>query len=209
MAFDFPSSPTVGQTYQPAGGPIYVWDGVAWGTADMVPTTLPSSVIISKQTISTPVAVLETVLPPNYDWFTYHVIGLKAPTNQNPFLQVSVDGTTYITNASYVYGLIGNSSTDGAVGSIAGATTNWGLGPGAVDFATANVFFSGKFELDPGDVARSASMQFTSGAYASSRARVSSQYLFLAAGGRIQKLRLQVATGNLTAGKVILHGQPS
>jgi phage-related tail fiber protein len=36
MAFDFPSSPSVGQVYAPVGGPSYLWTGVAWlvqGTA--------------------------------------------------------------------------------------------------------------------------------------------------------------------------------
>lgn len=32
MAMDFPSSPTVGQTYTPSGGPSYVWNGSAWVT---------------------------------------------------------------------------------------------------------------------------------------------------------------------------------
>lgn len=30
MAFDFPSSPTLGQSYQVTGGPTYVWNGTAW-----------------------------------------------------------------------------------------------------------------------------------------------------------------------------------
>jgi len=30
MAFDFPSSPTNGQEFTPAGGPTYVWQGYAW-----------------------------------------------------------------------------------------------------------------------------------------------------------------------------------
>ena len=30
MAYDFPSSPTVGQTYAPTSGPTYVWNGTAW-----------------------------------------------------------------------------------------------------------------------------------------------------------------------------------
>jgi len=30
MAMDFPSSPTVGQTYSVAGGPTYTWSGTAW-----------------------------------------------------------------------------------------------------------------------------------------------------------------------------------
>lgn len=30
MAMDFPASPTVGQIYSPAGGPVYKWDGSLW-----------------------------------------------------------------------------------------------------------------------------------------------------------------------------------
>lgn len=30
MAFDFPASPVLNQTYAPAGGPTYVWNGVGW-----------------------------------------------------------------------------------------------------------------------------------------------------------------------------------
>jgi hypothetical protein len=30
MGFNFPSSPTSGQTYEPVGGPVFVWDGTAW-----------------------------------------------------------------------------------------------------------------------------------------------------------------------------------
>src|SRR4051812_49429682 len=32
MAFDFPSSPTVGQQFTAAAGVIYVWNGYAWVT---------------------------------------------------------------------------------------------------------------------------------------------------------------------------------
>lgn len=32
MSFDFPSSPTTGQTFTPAGGPAYQWNGYAWTT---------------------------------------------------------------------------------------------------------------------------------------------------------------------------------
>ena len=30
MAFDFPNSPTVGQRFQPVGGPSWQWDGTTW-----------------------------------------------------------------------------------------------------------------------------------------------------------------------------------
>ena len=30
MPFDFPASPTSGQTFTPSGGPTYVWNGYAW-----------------------------------------------------------------------------------------------------------------------------------------------------------------------------------
>jgi hypothetical protein len=30
MAYDFPNSPTIGQTFTPSGGPTYKWDGVRW-----------------------------------------------------------------------------------------------------------------------------------------------------------------------------------
>jgi hypothetical protein len=30
MAFDFPNTPTIGQLFVPAGGPVYTWNGHAW-----------------------------------------------------------------------------------------------------------------------------------------------------------------------------------
>jgi hypothetical protein len=38
MAFDFPNSPTVGQTYSPGAGlPSYQWDGVKWTALGLQP----------------------------------------------------------------------------------------------------------------------------------------------------------------------------
>lgn len=45
--FDFPASPSVGQTFTPAGGPIYTWDGEKWvsstGSVIYAGDTPPSS----------------------------------------------------------------------------------------------------------------------------------------------------------------------
>ena len=48
MSFNFPSSPTSGQTYEPVGGPVFVWDGIAW----------------KAQTTGTPVTVYASDNPP-------------------------------------------------------------------------------------------------------------------------------------------------
>ena len=41
MPFDFPTSPTSGQVYTPAGGPSFSWDGTAWkGTSSGMPVTV-------------------------------------------------------------------------------------------------------------------------------------------------------------------------
>jgi hypothetical protein len=41
VAFDFPASPTNGQTYTPAGGPTYTWNGTVWVVA--APSTFPDA----------------------------------------------------------------------------------------------------------------------------------------------------------------------
>ena len=46
MAFDFPSSPTLGQEFTPASGATYVWNGYGWGpklTGVTVSDTPPST----------------------------------------------------------------------------------------------------------------------------------------------------------------------
>ena len=40
MAYDFPASPTTGQTFSPSGGPVYTWNGYAW-TASSVVNAVP------------------------------------------------------------------------------------------------------------------------------------------------------------------------
>jgi len=41
VSFQFPSSPTNGQTYEPSGGPVFVWDGTAWKSQTQgVPVTV-------------------------------------------------------------------------------------------------------------------------------------------------------------------------
>jgi hypothetical protein len=41
MGFNFPNAPTSGETYTPAGGPTYTWDGIAWkAVVQGVPVTV-------------------------------------------------------------------------------------------------------------------------------------------------------------------------
>src|SRR6476646_7224198 len=66
MAFDFPSSPTVGQTYAPATGILYTWNGYAWAAqtsstgmmTKIVPITASGSYVPSPGLVS---AMLECV----------------------------------------------------------------------------------------------------------------------------------------------------
>lgn len=37
MGFQFPNTPSLGQTYTPAGGYQYVWDGTAWRVVEVSP----------------------------------------------------------------------------------------------------------------------------------------------------------------------------
>jgi len=43
MAFDFPSSPTNGQVFTPAGGPTYTYNGYAWVMQGGVGNTVPEA----------------------------------------------------------------------------------------------------------------------------------------------------------------------
>jgi parallel beta-helix repeat protein len=45
MSFNFPNSPTLAQTFAPAGGPTYVWDGSAWRAIG--PAAGPATVLVS------------------------------------------------------------------------------------------------------------------------------------------------------------------
>lgn len=59
MAFDFPNSPTVGQTFSPAGGPTYVWTGVGWAVSGTTGNVLSLQVLVSGSgTYTTPVGTL-------------------------------------------------------------------------------------------------------------------------------------------------------
>ena len=49
MSIDFPSSPTVGQTYPSppvTGVPVYTWDGTKWGAAAAATPSVPSGSVL-------------------------------------------------------------------------------------------------------------------------------------------------------------------
>lgn len=58
--FDFPNSPSVGQVYQPAGGPSWVWDGTVWksyqtqGEMQIARTFIPGGAAVVNYTYTKP-----------------------------------------------------------------------------------------------------------------------------------------------------------
>lgn len=53
MAFDFPVNPTEGQTYSPAGGPVYVWNYPVWKVV-LTAQTPPGTIIMSARASAPP-----------------------------------------------------------------------------------------------------------------------------------------------------------
>ena len=114
MTLSFPPSPTSGQTYQ-----NWQWDGAKWVpyAAPSVIVTSGNRVLLSKQTVTTPVAsVAFTSLFSNaYDIYELDIVDVTVSA-AGVFLQarVSADGgATWITTSTYSYGGFYTSGTTG------------------------------------------------------------------------------------------------
>lgn len=129
MAFDFPSSPTVGQQFTPASGPTYVYNGYGWSTlTGSLNSPAGSLVLISSQTVTSAVAQVDFAagIDGTYDEYEIHILGARVSADSALNLRISQDGgATWKAGATdYVYQY---SSTVAA--SVNGVTTAMVLGP--------------------------------------------------------------------------------
>lgn len=106
MAFDFPSSPSAGAIYTPAGGPTYTWDGSGWTIQDPV-VALPGAYKLNEGTTGVQ-ATLDVTLPPGYLSHELLINGLVPTTNGVGFVaQLSANGTTFDGSANYFHAGLG------------------------------------------------------------------------------------------------------
>ena len=138
MAFDFPSSPTVGQSYTPAGGPTYVWDGFAWANADTI-AAAKGWWDTGLLTLPTNALYLDVPLPPGTTMIDVSLDGMSAVTTFTAYVQL-LDAVGAPTG-SYV-------GSVAALGAAAVATTAWpatfaqlsSAGFAATSFCTGNIY---------------------------------------------------------------------
>lgn len=108
MAFDFPSSPTIGQTFAPPGGPAYVWDGVAWAANTLNDPPIDDGEYVrvngvwrlSKQTVNLAGLAFGTLAVPAWgpSWARLAFFGIAA--SHYPIMRYSFDGTTFPSGAA-------------------------------------------------------------------------------------------------------------
>lgn len=124
MAFDFPSSPVVGQTFSPAPGTTYTYNGYGWSLSGSVP---PSLNLIAIRTANNQAAVeFTSLLDASYDEYEIHFYEVVPVSNLNTLgVQIGQAGV-YKTTGSYTYNggwtsSAGSQNVFGASGIIFGA----------------------------------------------------------------------------------------
>jgi hypothetical protein len=128
MAFDFPSSPTVGTLYSPAVGPSYIWDGNAWNVVD-TPIPVSGVVKISESGPLSGVATIDIVLPSGFKAYDLIINDMYPASVTAISARYSFDGTTFVATASYGWGFdtITTAASAGWAMTGAGGTTASGI----------------------------------------------------------------------------------
>lgn len=206
MAFDFPSSPTVGQQYTPIAGTTYVWNGYAWAAALPSPTTTPRLDVISQLTISAPVSSAIIVLPAGYSSFDLKIVGLVLSASNPVYMQFSNDGgATYLTTGYYMNTVYSYAST---VTSVPYANQAQGY---IVSSSLANQALIAEFTIRPGPSTTPADIGWIGRVGSHHPDGTMMNYLWygrqLSSGNRLTHVRFYSDGGiNLTAGKITLLG---
>jgi hypothetical protein len=93
MAFDFPSSPTVGQQFTPVAGVTYTWNGYGWdgGSGAVLPGT---PVVIQRIDLTAGQATADFTsgIDATYDEYELHLINVQVTANGPTGLRISQDG---------------------------------------------------------------------------------------------------------------------
>jgi hypothetical protein len=129
--FDFPSSPSTGTIYSPAGGPVYMWDGTTWNIVDA--TAFVSGCIkISEGTLGANAATIEIPMPTSgYNMLELLGQNLQSGVSSNSFLiQFAVADVYNTTQYQYAWDQImatGNASAGWTAGSSGSGYQAWGM----------------------------------------------------------------------------------
>lgn len=210
MAFDFPSSPSVGQTYTPAAGtPTYMWSGTVW---DVLPATPPSGspILIRSQTISSAVAQVDFTsgLDATYDEYELSFFNVRAAAaGNNLLILLSNDGgASWLAGSSYGYQSTELSGTS-QVGTQVLTGVQMNLTAQANVATTAPAATAGKVSFAQ-PAATGINKQFLVDVALSTNAggvnRIVGTGVFF--GGMFNALRLKMGSGNLSAGTFNLYG---
>lgn len=109
MAFDFPTSPTIGQQFTPVAGTTYTWNGYGWVVSSPAALAAGALVPIATQTVGAAVATIDFTagIDSTYDEYELHWFNVKHTVDSQIGLRISQDGgATWKAGASdYSYGV--------------------------------------------------------------------------------------------------------
>jgi hypothetical protein len=210
MAFDFPSSPTVGQQFSPVPGVTYSWNGYAWAVAAAPP---PGAVQIRRIDVTSPVASVDFTLgiDATYDEYELHVINYQhSIADQVPLMRVSTDGgATWKQGATdYQYtGINMYMATTGNGYFTSGGGLPYGVISGAPQSTSANLGLNSIVRFRKPTSAFMKSFDFVASGHHTVNGIYTSNGTFLYAVAEvINGIRVLSQSGNITSGTFILYG---
>jgi hypothetical protein len=138
---DFPTGPTVGQTFVAANGATYKWTGIVWSAAlSGVGGTIPSNILqmYSEQVLTVPGTSLQAAIPPAFKRLRLQIyLWAQDSANHGPGLNINgmASASGYYYQGTYSVGI--NAS------GYSGNASFWQLPNGWVHFMTFEFGYSG------------------------------------------------------------------